>query len=54
MKREALLRERRESGSSVAAGNGKGKEVPAFELSKLVSILSLKKYPDCGFLEIYC
>lgn len=49
MKREALLRERREPGSSIASGNGKGKDVPAFELNKLVSILSLKKYPDCVF-----
>lgn len=42
MKREALLRERGEAGGNLASGNGKAKDVAAFQLSKFVSILSLK------------
>lgn len=52
MKREAFLRERREAGRSFASGNGKAKDIPAFELSKFVSILSLKNILFVFFREL--
>lgn len=56
MKREAFLREHREAGRqagrSFASGNRKAKDVPAFELSKFVSILSLKNILFVFFREL--
>lgn len=51
MEREALLREHGEASRNLASGNGKAKDVPAFELSKFVSILSLKNIHFAFFRE---
>lgn len=52
MKREALLREHGEAGGNLASGNGKAKDIPAFELSNFVSILSLKNTLSVFFREL--
>lgn len=52
MKREALLRERGDTGGNLASGNGKAKDVAAFQLSKFVSILSLKNTLFVFFREL--
>lgn len=52
MEREILLREHGEAGGNLALGNGKAKHVPSFELSKFVSILSLKNTLSVFFREL--
>lgn len=52
MKREALLREHGEAGGNLASGNGKAKDGAALQLSKFVSILSLKNTLSVFFREL--